>query len=71
MTQRTRTRDLIYDAVTSASSCTHINIDDCSFMNYGRLYFNHFEDFPTTGHSNVLYFNQDTNTLYCWDNELK
>lgn len=71
MSQRTRTRDLIYDFVPPMPMpppCPHSDEGESESKNQGSLYFNTINDFPTKGNYNTLYFNRDENILYCWDN---
>lgn len=76
MTQRTRTRDLLYDFFPP-SPMPGCNCDpnqqsqdeQNSTGTLGKLIFNNIKDFPDVGRYDILYFNRDNNTLYCWDGE--
>lgn len=68
--QRTRTRDLLYDFMPPnpiPGGC--VPDQDNLTGTVGKLIFNNIKDFPDEGRYDVLYFNRDNNTLYCWDGE--
>lgn len=75
MSQRTRTRDLLYDFFPpnpipgSAPLPPHHGKegDELAEEDRGTLFFNNINDFPIVGKYNYLYFNRYNNTLYCWD----
>lgn len=67
MTQRTRTRDLIYDFIPPNPVPGFPPNHGSGTV--GKLIFNNIKDFPDEGRYDVLYFNRDNNTLYCWDGE--
>lgn len=65
MSQRTRTRDLLYDYLPP----NPIPGPGNAMGTLGKLIFNKMDDFPKIGRYNILYFNRDNNTLYCWDGD--
>lgn len=65
MSQRTRTRDLLYDHLPPNPIPGTGNI----MGTLGKLIFNNMKDFPEIGRYDILYFNRDNNTLYCWDGD--
>jgi len=69
MSQRTRTRDLIYESLPPIPIPGNGCCGDFNSGTIGKLIFNNIKDFPSVGKYNVLYFNRDNNTLYCWDGE--
>ena len=71
MTQRTRTRDLLYDFIppNPMPGCPGQQDGQSITGTVGKLIFNNIKDFPDEGRYDILYFNRDNNTLYCWDGE--
>lgn len=71
MTQRTRTRDLLYDFIppNPMPGCPSQQDENNQTGTLGKLIFNNIKDFPVEGRYDILYFNRDNNTLYCWDGE--
>lgn len=79
MAQRTRTRDLLYDTLPPNPFPGYYppappyqnddEVNDNTTGTKGKLIFNNIKDFPETGRYDILYFNRDNNTLYCWDGE--
>ena len=71
MTQRTRTRDLLYGFIppNPIPGCPSQQDEVNQTGTLGKLIFNNIKDFPVKGRYDILYFNRDNNTLYCWDGE--
>lgn len=68
MTQRTRTRDLLYDILPPPNPIPGGGPGGKTGT-IGKLIFNNIQDFPERGQYDILYFNRDNNTLYCWDGD--